>query len=262
MTGQQIVDFVFEIAPNPSWADENIFEFGDGSQEVTAVGVAWWITSDIMRGLGEGGFQLGLTHERVIYDLTARYPWGQTLPAEDLAVNQRVAEIAARHRLSIHRFHSNLDLASWGIGRSVLEQLGWDRYPTDRSRGVPVVTIEPMSLRSLVDQVKAQLDLPFIRYDGDLDRIIRRVTVPWGGMCASWDAAACASPLGFDAIVGGDISDGLVRFARENGWAVVAGLHHATEAEGMRRLAQRLKELFPDLRVRFFENSHPWSVQT
>jgi putative NIF3 family GTP cyclohydrolase 1 type 2 len=262
MNSQQIVDFVFEIAPNPSWAKENIFEFGGGSGEVTAVGVAWWITGEILQGMGRGGFQLGLTHERVVYDLAARYPWGETVPAGDLAVNRRMAEIAARYQLTIHRFHSNLDLAPWGIGQSVLEQLGWGRNPTDWSRGVPVVTIEPVPMRGLIDHAKARLDLPFVRYDGDLDRVIRRVTVPWGGMCASWDAAACASPLGFDAIIGGDITDGLVRFARENGWAVIDAMHHATEAEGMRRLAQRLRDRFPDLRVQFFENSFPWSVQS
>jgi len=30
MKVQEIVDFIFDIAPNPSWADENIFEFRDG----------------------------------------------------------------------------------------------------------------------------------------------------------------------------------------------------------------------------------------
>jgi len=257
---QEIIDFVFKIAPNPEWADENIFEFGDGSREVTDIGVAWWITGDIMLELGNRGYQLGLTHERTIYDLPARYAWGRIPRAKDLAANQNIERIAAAHHLTIHRFHSNLDLADWGIGSAVLAQLGWSERPTDWSRGVPVVAIEPMHLRELIAHVKARIRLPFIRYDGDLERMVRRVAVPWGGMCVGWNGTSCASPLGFDAIIGGDITDGLIRFARENGWAVIDAMHHATEMEGMRRLTERVQRRFPELRVEFFENSCPWKT--
>jgi putative NIF3 family GTP cyclohydrolase 1 type 2 len=260
MKVQEIVDSVFDMAPNPPWGDENKFEFGDGSDTVTGVAVAWWITSDIMREMGERNLQLGLTHEPAVYELVPSYRWGKTLPAQDLAVNQNIARLASGRRLTIHRFHSNLDLAGWGMGRAVLDQLGWKDCLADWSRGVPVVDIQPTRLRDLIAHVKARLNLPFIRYDGNLDRLVRRVTVPWGGMCVGWDGTACASPLGFDAIIGGDITDGLVRFARENGWAVIDAMHHATEMEGMRRLTTRLQERFPNVRIEFFKNSCPWKI--
>ena len=66
---QQIIDFVWEIAPNPIWAHENIFQFGDASVEVSGVAVAWWIDSHMLADMARNGFQLGLSHERVIYDL-------------------------------------------------------------------------------------------------------------------------------------------------------------------------------------------------
>ena len=91
---QEVIDFVFKIAPNPEWADENIFEFGDGSGEVTDIGVAWWITSDIMLELGSRGYQLGLTHERTIYDLPPWYAWGQIPLAKELTANQNIERIA------------------------------------------------------------------------------------------------------------------------------------------------------------------------
>ena len=272
VTGREIIDFVFEIAPNPAWADENVFEFGDGSGEVAAVGVAWRITSDIMLELGRGGFQLGLTHKRVPYDLVTWYPWGQIPAAQNLAANRRLGEIASSYNLSIHRFQSNLDLAPWGIGPSLLKQLEWDKRPTDWSRGVPVIDIDAIPLHELNRLVKARLDLPFVRYDGEPERIIRRIAVSLGGMrrlpaswggswCAGWDGAACASPLGFDAIIGGDLTDGLVRFARENDWAVIDAMHHATEMQVMRVLTRRLQNRFPNLRVEFFANSCPWQLR-
>jgi putative NIF3 family GTP cyclohydrolase 1 type 2 len=257
---QEVIDFVFNIAPNPKWANENIFEFGDGSREVTGIGVAWWITSDIMLELRDRGYQLGLTHERIFYDLPPWYAWGQIPAGNELTANQNLERIAATGGLTIHRFHSNLDLADWGMGRAVLAQLGWSTCPTDWSRGVPVVEIEPMRLRELIAHVKARMRLPFIRYDGESERMVRRVAVPWGGMCVGWNGTACASPLGFDAVIGGDITDGLIRFARENGWAVIDAMHHATEMEGMRRLTERVQARFPELRVEFFENSCPWKT--
>jgi hypothetical protein len=40
MKAQEIIDFVFEIAPNSFWGTENIFEFGHGELEVTGVRAA------------------------------------------------------------------------------------------------------------------------------------------------------------------------------------------------------------------------------
>lgn len=260
MQAQEIVDYVFSIAPNPSFATENIYEFGDGAREVTGIGIAWWLTSAMMEDMAANGLNLGLTHERVIYDLPEFYPWGQVITTDEIATNRRIAAITSKHSLTIHRFHSNLDLASWGMGQAVLEQLGWSDYPTDWSRGVPVVTIPPTSFRELIEHVKRRLALPFARYDGDLERVITRVAVPWGGMCQWWSGPACAVPIGFDAIIGGDVIDGVVRLAREENWAIIDALHHATEMGGMVRLAAKLRERFPEVPIKYYENSMPWSV--
>src|SRR5688572_21475126 len=97
---------------------------------------------------------------------------------------------------------------------ALFDVLGWSQYPIDWPRGGPVVDHPPVTLRGLIDELKAKLRLPFARYDGELDRVVRRVSVPWGGMCRWWTGAACAAPIGCDVVVGGDAIDGVVRFAR------------------------------------------------
>ena len=82
----------------------------------------------------------------------------------------------------------------------------------------------------------------------------------WGGLGQQWLGAACAAPLSVDVVVAGDVIDGVVRLAREEGWSVVDAFHHATELEAMRRLAQKVHERFPHVPVRYFENSMPWAV--
>jgi putative NIF3 family GTP cyclohydrolase 1 type 2 len=260
MNIQNVIDYIWEIAPNPPFGDENIYEFGDGAGEVTGIGVAWWITSDMLQDFARKGYQLGLSHERVIYDIPDTYMWGKVIRTDELETNRRIAALTQRHGISIHRFHSNLDLVEWGMPHAFFEQLGWSQYPTDWSRGVPVVEIEPVPLETLIATVKSKLGLPFVRYDGDLKRVIRRVAVPWGGLCQWWTGPACAAPLGFDAIIGGDIIDGVVRLAREQNWAVIDAMHHATELAAMRGLAERVHQRFPELKVEYYENSMPWAV--
>ena len=261
MRAQEIVDFVWQIAPNPALGTENVFEIGDGDTPVRGVGVAWWITSEMLGAFGREGVTLGLTHERVLYDLPPDFAWGPIPTAEALSANRRIPELCRRHGIAIHRFHSNLDLADWGMPRALMDELGWSGYPIDWSRVIPVVDHPPVTLETLIEEVKTKLRLPFVRFDGDPRREVRRIAVPWGGLGQQWLAVACAAPLGFDVVLSGDVIDGVVRLAREEGWAVIDAFHHATELEGMRRLTQKLRERFPELPVFYHENSMPWAVR-
>jgi len=159
MKARDIIEYVFQIAPNPDWAKENIYEFGGPETEVRAVGVAWWIDSKMLEDFARKGITLGLTHERVIYDLPQTYAWGTPCRSGELGANQRIARLCGENGITIHRFHSNLDLADWGMPHALLEQLGWSSHPVDWSRGIPVVTHPPVRLADLIGEVKAGLRL-------------------------------------------------------------------------------------------------------
>jgi putative NIF3 family GTP cyclohydrolase 1 type 2 len=222
--------------------------------------VAWWITPDILRDMAARGLTLGISHERVIIELPERFVWGPLPKNEEILLNRQFKEITAAHGIAIHQMHSNIDKASWGMPHALFARLGWDTLPIDWSRGVPVVTLPPRTLRTLIAEVKDRLGLPFVRYDGDPERVVSRVAVPWGGLCQGWGGPVCPSPLGFDVLMGGDIIDGVVRLARAYGWAVLDAMHHATEIDAMRLLADKLRARFPDVNVRFYENDSPWKV--
>ncbi len=261
MKAREIVDFVWDIAPNPPGAEENIYEFGDGHAEVSSIGVAWWITSEILDACFRKGIQMGITHERVIYDIPEQCMWGLPCATDELAANQRFADKVRQYGVTIHRFHSNIDLADWGMPHALIDQLGWSGYAIDWSRGIPVVNLpETVPFCDLIDHVKRCLDLPFVLCDGERGRPVSRVALAWGGLCQWWTAAACAAPLGFDVLIGGDVIDGVVRLAREQGWAVIDAWHHATEIQAMRVLARKLEAKFPEIEVVFFENTIPWTI--
>jgi putative NIF3 family GTP cyclohydrolase 1 type 2 len=260
MQAQAIIDYVFEIAPNPSTAWENVFLAGDGSVDVNGIAVAWWLTPDLVEDMEKRGLNLGLSHERPIFELPARFVWGILPPEVDIPANQRIRAAARRGGMAIHQMHSNIDKADWGMPNALFARLGWQDYPIDWSRGVPVIDLPPCTLRELIAELKTKLELPFVRYDGDLDRTVRRAACAWGGLCQGWAGAVCASPLGYDVLLGGDIIDGVVRLARAEGWAVVDAMHHATEMDGMRVLARKLEARFPGLPLHFYENDCPWQA--
>lgn len=260
VTAGEISDFVFEIAPNPDWASENIFQFGDRDTAVTGIGVAWWITTEILQQFITDGVTLGLSHERVIYDVRQDYCWGTPCQDDDLRGNRKFATLCREHGVAIHQFHSNIDIADWGMPRALVAQLRWTAYSADWSRGVPVVDHPPVSLADLIAEVKERLELPFVRYDGDLNRVVERIALPWGGLCQWWEGPCCAAPLGIDVVIGGDVIDHVVRLAREEGWVVIDAFHHATEMEAMKVLSEKVQAHFPTIPVHYAKNSIPWAV--
>jgi putative NIF3 family GTP cyclohydrolase 1 type 2 len=257
---QDVIDYVFEIAPDPPHAWENVYLYGDGLAEVSGITVAWWITPEMLTDMAERGCNLGLSHERIRFELPARFVWGTLPPEDEIPVNREIQELTGRHGITVHQFHSNIDKVSWGMPHALLDRLGWQDYPADWSRGVPVVELPPRSLGSLIAELKETLALPFVRYDGDPDRVVSRVAIPWGGLCQGYGGVICALPLGFDVVVGGDIIDGVVRLARAHGWAVIDAMHHATEIDAMQVLTEKVRARFPQVPVTFVDNTAPWRV--
>jgi putative NIF3 family GTP cyclohydrolase 1 type 2 len=260
IASREVVDYIFEIAPNPSTAWENVYLFGAAETPVTGIAVAWWITLDILQDMAARGLTLGITHERVIFEMPERFVWGLLPKTEEIQVNRQFKEITGSHGIAIHQMHSNIDKAAWGMPHALFARLGWEGHAIDWSRGVPVVTMPPRTLRELIAEVKAKLGLPFVRFDGDPDRVVSRVAVPWGGLCQGYGGPVCPSPLGFDVVMGGDVIDGVVRLARAQGWAVIDAMHHALEMDAMRLLAAKLQARFPGVDVRYYENTPPWKV--
>lgn len=259
MKAQDVVDYVWSIAPNPEWGAENVYEWGSAQSDVTGIAVAWWITTDMLEEMARLGLNLGLTHEKTTYPLWT-FRWGPLPPQDELRANRRIQALAERHAITVHRFHSNLDLADWGMPKALIAQLDWQDYPVDWSRGVPVVTLPPQALGEVVASVKARMGLPFVRYDGDPARVVSRIALAWGGLCQLWSPAACVSPLDPDVILGGDIIDGVVRFNREQGYATIDAMHHATEMAAMELLCDKLRKRFLDMAIHYFSNSMPWAV--
>lgn len=257
---REIIKHIFEMAPNPEGMKENDYLCGDGSNDVSGIGVAWWITSEILQDMSNNGLNLGLCHEPILFEGLESKPfvWGPTPDEKDFKPNIKINAILRKTRITVHRFHSNLDKAPFGMVPALLKRLEWENYPIRYAGDVPLVTLPRKPLKDLALELKSKLNLPYVKFDGKPERTVSNAVILWGGLCQFWGGPMCASLLEPDVIIGGDIIDGVVRICHENGWAVIDALHCATEMDGMKALTRMLQQRYPDLTVRFYPNPIPF----
>ena len=101
-------------------------------------------------------------------------------------------------------------------------------------------TVEPQSIESLVDRVRAAVErepLVFPHGPGQ----VRRVAVSTG---AAGHDLVLAAHEGYDVLVTGEAEEPSLQTARELGIHLVAAGHHATERLGVQALASHLAERF------------------
>lgn len=132
------------------------------------------------------------------------------------------------------------------------EEIAYDIYPL-RNSSTPVglgrigLTAEALTLSTLVDLVKRSLGVDHVEYLGEPERSVHRVAVCGG---SAGDLVANAVFRGADVLVAGEVKyhDGLV--ARQQGLAVIAAGHDATERIVIPALVRRLREEADRLRLK------------
>jgi len=266
ITCDDVNRFIFSIAPDPKpyHDSENVYAWGDPRTPCTGVAVAWWPGPAQMRQAAAEGLNCLISHEDPILTMTKlpllphRSPVPETF---SVAANRERMRLAVELGLVIHRHHWNIDLAPWGIIDAMVAELGWHDRVVVSDRCIRVVEIEPAPLAELAALLKTRLNLPFVRVASSRpDHRCRRIGVAPGGSGQGWGTVALYADLGCDTVLASDMIHGCAKMAAECGIAVLDGFHHATEEPGLRRLARKIQEQFPDLPVRFFEEPIPWRI--
>jgi dinuclear metal center YbgI/SA1388 family protein len=132
------------------------------------------------------------------------------------------------------------------------EEVACDVYPL-QNQAAPVGLgrvgrlTQELTLAGLVDRVKAALGVDHVEYLGEPERLVSKVAVCGG---SAGDLAANAVFRGADVLVAGEVKyhDGLT--ARQQGLAVIAAGHDATERVIVPALVRRLQEEAGRLRLK------------
>lgn len=249
MTVQEIYDCfdrAFPYCMQESYDNSGILI--DCGKPVTKVIVALDITNRVVEFAASEGADLIVSHHPVIFS-----------PIKRLQAHTPVFGMIGKG-ISAIAVHTNFDIADGGVNNILASKLGLQNIRpvfkvseciiNGRLRenyigrmGELSVTMEPAAFAAHVG--KTLLGRTAIEYvDGG--RPVRRVAVG-GGACGEFTMDCRKS--GIDAYVTGEAKHHQMVYAVDNGLTLVAAGHYATENIALEKLADTMREAFPDLPV-------------
>ena len=236
---------------------------GDPEAEVTGIAVTWLPNNDVLERAADHGLNFVLAHEPVYYHHPYFYPYGDDYhtPASDLSdkmatpAGKRKQRLISRHNLVVHRFHDGWDqFPEYGMGYALARTLGWSDVQVAPDY---IYAPSPASLRETAARIAARLGKSGIRFCGDPELQVRKISLDWGSPGAI-DIVTRAVGHGCDAALTGEVLEWRdLEFARDSGLAMITGGHCATETPGMRACCDWLRTRLPDMRVEYIDTVDP-----
>jgi putative NIF3 family GTP cyclohydrolase 1 type 2 len=236
---------------------------GDPEAEIRGVAVTWLPNQAVLEQAAAKGLNMVIAHEPVFYHHPWFYPYGDDrhVPAEDLPQKLATPQAQAKtrlieaHDMVVYRFHDGWDqYPEHGMGYALARRLGWEgrQIAPDYIYGVP-----PAPLHALAADIAAKLGKPSLRYTGDPELEVTRISLDWGSIGA---IGVIERALRHDcqaALIGEVVEWRDLEFARDAGMAIITGGHCATETPGMQAFGDWLKGRMPDLRVEYIDTIDP-----
>ncbi|RIX51438.1 transcriptional regulator [Paenibacillus nanensis] len=230
---------------------------GESDTEVTGVVMTFMPTMRVLEEARALGANLVIAHEGLYY--SHHDSFGASL-SEDPVYLAKQAYIRDSG-LAVFRCHDYChryqpDTITEGLVRA----LGWEEHVLEREPAYSVVDIPPRSLSELAEHAKARLGAAYIRTAGNAESMCRRIGVLVGYRGGGSLAIPLFEKHQLDLIVYGEGPEWelpeYVRDAVHLGHAkgLLALGHAESEQAGMKLLADRLKQRFPQIAVHFLPN--------
>jgi putative NIF3 family GTP cyclohydrolase 1 type 2 len=227
---------------------------GDPGAVVRGVAVTTMATLAVLEEVVAAGANVVVTHEPVDYDHT-----GATadLEVEDDPVLAAKRAFVAEHGLVVWRYHDAWhDRRPDGVDEGAARALGWSLLPGPAADGVALCDVGPTTLANLAAHVAASLGARTARYVGAPDRPVRRVGLDLGFRGFARNRALLRRD-GVDAVVVGEAHEWetgsyAADAAHLGGAGLVVAGHVPSEQAGMGFFAEWLRDVVPEIPVRFF----------
>lgn len=236
---------------------EEVCVFGDRTRLLSRVVVCWMATADAIEHAAELQADAIICHETLFFP----YQTGWDAEAISWPANARRARLLARHDIACLRLHQSADELK--VYESFAARLGLTE-PIRGSEGfVRAYHIDTLSYGDLLVRV-GDCGLPVLRFtEGDLDRQIDRIGLPWGGLALSLNIGYLEKlvEMGCQALIAGESDSYGHHFARESGVYMIETGHEASENPGLRLMVDWLKERFPELNVSYYETQPAYTAK-
>ncbi|MFC3880066.1 Nif3-like dinuclear metal center hexameric protein [Algoriphagus namhaensis] len=241
----EIMDaFIAQVPGAPFENTVDTLKTGSKTQVVTGIVTTMFATVSVIKKAIELNANFIIVHEPTFYNHLDETEWLENDP-----VYQFKQELLAKNGIAVWRNHDYVHrLEIDGVQAGVVQQLGWDDYYKQNA----VLEIPTSTLEELISHIKAKLEVPAMRYVGDLSQPVSKVLLLPGaiGGRRQIEMAMQEKP---DVIIVGESPEWetpeYVRNSNEMGInlsLIVIG-HSASEEGGSEFMANWVKTEFPEI---------------
>lgn len=243
----EIMDlFISQVpdAPFPNTVDT--LKSGNKDTVVTGIVTTMFATITVIREAIAKNANFIIAHEPTFYNHLDETEW---LVDDDVFEYKK--KLLDEHRIAVWRNHDYVhSLQVDGVQKGVVDQIGWTEYYKNDA----VLNIPNTTLAKLITHLKIKLDVPSMRYVGDLNQSISKVLLYPGaiGGRRQIEGLMLERP---DVLIVGESPEWetpeYVRNANEKGdkvSLVVIG-HSASEEGGSEFMAEWVKKFIPEMPV-------------
>lgn len=225
--------------------------YGDEEQEVNAVAVTFSASQEVLEQAIRLGIPFIISHEGLYYSHHQAYPQ----PA-DHDVFRKKEQFIKQHQLAIYRYHDHChrhqpDL----ITRGLVNKLGWQQHIALEEAVATIVQLPSIQLTDMIAHIKEKLQLPYVRYRGELSSRCEKIGVLVGYRGNGASLIPLIAEHQLDAVI---IGEGMEwetpEFIRDasllgSPCAMIVLGHAESEIPGMELIATMLQQACPQLTV-------------
>ena len=250
VTGNDVFSFLNSLAPVSYQMDfdNSGFLIGDRSKSVSHILVSLDITEDVVREAETLGAELIVSHHPLIFHKLS------SVLADD-PVQRKIMRLV-RAGISAICMHTNLDIAYGGVNDALMDSIGAETTdilePTSQDADGRVLGCgrigflrQSTQLDAFLAQLCESLNVSGIRYVS-ADRPVHKVAVCGG---SGGDLLEDAFRAGCDTLITADVKYDRFLTAKELGVNLIDADHFCTENVVIPKLAARLRDQFPDLKI-------------
>lgn len=164
----EIMDlFISQVPNSPFPTTVDTLKAGTRDQVVTGIVTTMFPTLAVINKAIELKANLIIPHEPTFYSGSDETEW-----LVNDSVYQYKMDLLAKNKIAIWRNHDYVHrMKVDGVQAGVVDQLGWNEYYNQN----PILNIPKTSLRDLINHVKNKLEVPAMRYVGDLNQHCSKV---------------------------------------------------------------------------------------
>ena len=245
---KEIIEEMNKIAPPELAKEDDSFGFmvGDDKAETERVLIALDATEEVIDEAVKLGAKMILTHHPFIYKPFSR------ISASD-AFGRKIIKLI-ENKTAVFSAHTNLDAADGGVNDTMCSLLGLSSvektcFEVNTYLGRCGYLPQTLTVTELANKLKDLLKCDFVRICGDVDFKIEKVAMCCGGG-AKPSFYKEAKQLGCGCFITGDTRYHDLCEAQEIGMNVIDATHYATERPVLNTLADRLKAVFSEKKLK------------